>query len=576
MAAPPAGRDEAEALLDEAFEADDPDEQAALARAALERWPDAVDAHLILADHAADPAEALARRRAAVDAAERVVARLAPGGGRLPDGVDPRAWSRARTSLAEALLVEGGEASLCEARQHLEVVLRRAPAPALEHAASEGGGPRALLAACLLELGDDAACQEVLRGAPEAERDSAWVAWTEALLALRRGDPARARERAHEAWGRNPHVPSFLLGRRRLPDDVAGRVIPGEPLEAALHVLAQGAVWRSTPGALGWLAALPPPAEEPPALAPEVAQDLRALEQDPAEVWQVGWRRLPRWVEHEGQRTRPWLAVAVASAGPAAGDVVAADMTIDPPTHAELLEALASGMQRPRAGGPRRPGRVEVGGDEQRAALSPALASIGVGCERAAALEVFDAVVSERARRMLAASNEPPGPLAALEPERLRALCATLAALYRAAPWASVPDDRLLSIDTPAGARSVAVLGAAGLTYGLLVGRDEERLRAAAEHGPSGPGTLAVLFEPPERLTLAELEALEAHGAEVAAEDAYPLLVGDPSELPALEAVASVLYADRSTKGAEGHDGHGGGGDAEDVLRGACSGENGE
>lgn len=552
-------REEAEDLIDAAFETDDQVEQLALARKALERWPDAVDARLLLAAHAEDAGEAMAHRRAAVESAERLLAANAAAsktdpGAPLADGPNARAWVRARTELAEALLAEGGAAALSEARGHLEAVLRRAPPEAIVPDAD--GGQRPLLAACLLLMGDDAACQALVDAA--GATGGAWAVWTATLLAFRRhGEAPDTRTLAQEALEKNPHVRTFLLGRRRLPRDLAGRVVPGEALEAALHVLAQGAAWRATAGALAWLEAQAPAPEPAPTLPPKLCDRVRELPQDPAEVWQAGWRRLPRWVEHEGARTRPWLALAVAAGGPGPA-IVAAQMTLEAPTHAELLDALVTGMRKPREGAPRRPARVEVREPGELAALADVLGSLGVECARADALAAFDEVVELKAQRMVAESKEATGALAALAPARLATLTRAAADLYRAAPWDTLGDDVTVRIESGAGSGHAVVLGAAGLTFGLLLARDLaslESLRVEVEGAapPDAPGgAVALLFEEPSRLPLADLEALEAHGAS-AAEDAAPLLLGldlarrprplSPDEVDLLEALLRALPA---------------------------------
>jgi hypothetical protein len=559
-------REEAEDLIDAAFETDDQVEQLALAREALARWPDAVDARLLLAAHAEDAGEAMTHRRAAVESAERLLAGNAAASGAaasgasstgadpgaaLADGPNARAWVRARTELAEALLAEGGAAALAEARGHLEAVLRRAPPEAIVPDAQ--GGQRPLLAACLLLVGDDAACQALVDAAPGAP---AWAAWTATLLDFRRsGDAPGARALALQALESNPHVRAFLLRRRRLPRDLAGRVVPGEALEAALHVLAQGAAWRATPGALAWLEAQADAKAPAPTLAPKLCDRVRELPQDPAEVWQAGWRRLPRWVEHEGERARPWLALAVAASGPAPA-IVAAQLTLEAPTHAELLDALVTGMRKPREGAPRRPVRVEVRDPGEQAALVDVLGALGVECARSDALTAFDAVVELKAQRMVAESKEATGALAALAPARVASLTRAAAELYRAAPWDTLGDDVTVRIESGVGSGHAVVLGAAGLTFGLLLARDLaslERLRVEAEGAPppdAPGGAVALLFEEPSRLPLADLEALEAHGVS-AAEDAAPLLLGldlarrprplSPDEVDLLEALLRAL-----------------------------------
>ncbi|MBX3469801.1 MAG: hypothetical protein KF878_23245, partial [Planctomycetes bacterium] len=374
------------------------------------------------------------------------------------------------------------------------------------------------------------------------------------------GDGPEAREAARRALERNAHVRTFLTGGRRLPDDLAGRVLPGEPLEAALYVLAQGGAWRATAGAVPWLAAQPLPAEPVPKLPHKLRDRLRALPQVADETWQLGWRRVPRWVEGpDGARTRPWLALAVAVPREGEATIVAAEMALDAPSHQVLFEALMAGLRRPREGEPRRPGRVEVRAEAEVDALGGPCEALGIVCAAGEAA-AFTAVVEARARRMLAEAQEEPGALASLPPERARRLVEAAAALYRAAPWEALGDDRVVRVAAGDLEGFGVVLGAAGLTYGVVAARDREGLHAFQEGGASaGSGAAALLFEAPDRLTLADLEAIEAAGA-LAAEDAYPLLTGltpageqrppDDDEVRLLEALVRGLPGLVPTSGA--------------------------
>lgn len=541
--APDTPRGQAEALIDEAFESDDEAEVVDLARRALERWPDAVDAHLLLSAHAPDAAAALEHKRAAVAAAERVLAAS-------DQGADLRAWVRAKSELAEALLAQGGEAAQREARGHLEGVLFRAP----DAPGEDGGGPRALLCACLLDLREDAACAALLEHAPPRDAATTWAAWARVLVALRRGGKDEALAAARAALERNPHVRTFLVGRRRLPTDLAGVVVPGEPLEAALVVLAQGAAWRETPGAIEWLAGVTATPEAPPKLPPKLRDRSRELPQDPAEVWQVGFRRMPRWVEHDGERTRPWLGLAV-EVGKAR--IVAAEMSLEPPSFAQLLETLIAGMRRAREGPPRRPGRVEVRTEAERDALAAACEGLGIPCA-AAPLTAFDEVVEAKAAKMAAEAGDTPGAFGSVPPARVAPLSLALRDLYRAAPWSVLGDDVVLRVearglrDAPAFA---VVLGAVGLAHGLVVAPDLGALRAMREDlggQAAARDAVALLFEEAVRLPLPDVEALERRGG-LAAEDAYPWLFavdasGGPRpptapEVDLVEALARALPA---------------------------------
>ena len=83
-----------------------------------------------------------------------------------------------------------------------------------------------------------------------------WL-YTWALLAFRRrGDSREARNRLQEAQKWNPHVPAFLLGRKRLPRRLPDTITFGGESEAISYAAEFGESWRRTEGALEWLASM--------------------------------------------------------------------------------------------------------------------------------------------------------------------------------------------------------------------------------------------------------------------------------------------------------------------------------
>src|SRR5262245_41057076 len=64
---------QAEELVAQAFEAGDPQQQADLARQALELWPDCADAYVLLAEHAGSRQQALDLYQQGVEAGARAL-----------------------------------------------------------------------------------------------------------------------------------------------------------------------------------------------------------------------------------------------------------------------------------------------------------------------------------------------------------------------------------------------------------------------------------------------------------------------------------------------------------------------
>jgi tetratricopeptide (TPR) repeat protein len=156
---------------------------------------------------------------------------------------ESRPYMRARLGLALALW-DGGKHD--DTLAHFRELLRLNP--------GDNQGVRYVLASALCELQRDADLNALLEH-DEFRGDSAaaWV-YTRALLAFRReGDGARARRLLSVARAGNPHVPVYLLGKRKLPRQLPDYTGFGDESEAIAYASDFGKSWRATPGALSWL-----------------------------------------------------------------------------------------------------------------------------------------------------------------------------------------------------------------------------------------------------------------------------------------------------------------------------------
>ena len=80
--------------------------------------------------------------------------------------------------------------------------------------------------------------------------------YSRALLDFRKhGDSTIADKSLKAAIDENKHVPSYLLGRKKMPRSLPGHYGFGDDNEAVLYVQGNKAAWKATPGALEWLAA---------------------------------------------------------------------------------------------------------------------------------------------------------------------------------------------------------------------------------------------------------------------------------------------------------------------------------
>jgi hypothetical protein len=103
-------------------------------------------------------------------------------------------------------------------------------------------------------LGDDAQVQRLLDQYPED--GMAIFLYGHALHTFRTaGDTDQSQALLAEAKKENPHVPAYLLGRKRLPRRLPDAMGFGDESEAVVCATGQMPAWRNTPGALDWLAA---------------------------------------------------------------------------------------------------------------------------------------------------------------------------------------------------------------------------------------------------------------------------------------------------------------------------------
>src|SRR5579864_4579247 len=114
---------EAEDFLQEAYRAEDEDEQFHLALKALQAWPDYADAYVLLAEQARNPKDALELYHRGLAAAERVLGPkiFKEWGGQFWKLLETRPYMRARNGLALSLWALGRRE---EAVQNLEEMLR--------------------------------------------------------------------------------------------------------------------------------------------------------------------------------------------------------------------------------------------------------------------------------------------------------------------------------------------------------------------------------------------------------------------------------------------------------------------
>lgn len=215
-----------------------------MARQALAISEDCADAYVLLAEEAArNLKEAKDLYEKGVKAGERA---LGPGAfeeyvGHFWGVLETRPYMRARLGLAQCLWSLGQRE---QAIEHYSDMLRLNP--------GDNQGIRYILVNCLLEEGDDETLGELL-GQYEEDIAAAWL-YTRALWTFRQeGASKKANTCLKKAIEGNRFVPSYLLGRKRLPSRLPGYISFGDETEAIDYAVGAIKVWQETKGALQWL-----------------------------------------------------------------------------------------------------------------------------------------------------------------------------------------------------------------------------------------------------------------------------------------------------------------------------------
>jgi tetratricopeptide (TPR) repeat protein len=541
-------------FLHRAFGASDARQVVALARQALDAWPDCADAYALLAENARSPKEAADLYAKGVEAAARDLGETAfrRGAGRFWEILPTRPYMRARLGLAQALWVIGRRD---ESVGHYLEMLRLNP--------GDNQGVRYRLASALIDTGRDDDLAALIERYPD-DASATW-AYSAALLAYRReGDTPGARKVLAAARKVNRYVPEYLTGRTMLPSRLPDAVGQGDRSEAVDYVAGFLNGWRSTPGAFDWLRrAGAKPRRKPPAAPPAIgptplskARLARLPRSD--EVWQADARVLPIWVNVPDDPRRPWVVVV---ASLTEGLILGQQVSERPPTSADLWDALANVMADPAVGDPRRPEAVEVGGSDAWAELAGHLDDVGVGFDAPGPLELIDDVIRHLVEHV---TGRPPMPglleMPGVTPGHVAAFYRAAAWFYREAPWQKVGGAETIKVACDrfeSGPWYAVIIGQMGMTLGVALYDDLGALLqirdgdATDEQNARATVALSVTYGRETEVAVSDLEAAERHGWEVAAPDAHPapvrkergLVMRPPLawELQLLEAVLRAL-----------------------------------
>ncbi len=233
---------EAQDLIDDAWDEENPKHKHDMAKEALRISPDCADAYVILAEGAATLEEARSLFEKGVEVATKTLGpeTFKKDVGHFWGVHSTRPYMRTRAGLALCLWrLDEQEAAI----KHCQDMLRLNP--------DDNMGLRYVLAGWLAEVDDDAALAELLDNHNDS---SASLEYARALWTFRtQGRSGKARKALEAAFETNRHVPDFLLGEKRLPDEVPDYFRSGDETEAVDAARDIGNAWRKTKGALDWL-----------------------------------------------------------------------------------------------------------------------------------------------------------------------------------------------------------------------------------------------------------------------------------------------------------------------------------
>jgi len=517
---------EAEDFLQEAYRAEDEDEQFHLALKALQAWPDYADAYVLLAEQARNPKDALELYHRGLAAAERVLGPkiFKEWGGQFWKLLETRPYMRARNGLALSLWALGRRE---EAVQNLEEMLRLNP--------NDNQGVRHTLAAWLLNMDRDKELGRLLKQYDE-ERMATW-AYTRVLLELREhGDTPRARQLLEDAKRANKHVPDYLLERKSLPPQRPHYYSPGAESEAVMYVENFLSAWKSSPNAMTWLRGAikgsnPQHSNTPKAKGSSSSskRQLGRLTQRP-DSWLADCRKFPQWISVAGEPMRPWVMLITSGTD---GLILGHQLFEEEPSTAMLWDQLAKAMEHPVIGEPHRPSELLLLEHERWDELMPHLAEIGIECIRVDELDQLDLFYENLTKHLVGEPRPSMLDMPGVGPDQVGSFFAVAARFYRMAPWRSLGYESIIKVECDkfqSGPWYAVVIGQKGLTLGMTLYDDLIVLEELQNGDYSDEETarlsvaLSITFGNATELTMSDFEAAQEHGWEIAGPEAHPCI----------------------------------------------------
>ncbi len=285
------------------------------------------------------------------------------------------------------------------------------------------------------------------------------------------------------------------------------------------------------------LAQVPPPAEMLQRLAADASSagdgpDIEELPLHAGEIWQAGVRRLPTWVEVDGQPQRPWMVLV---ADVASEFVLVTEILDTRPDPEQFWQLIRKAICAPGVGEPHLPGVVEVAEEDDRQYLAAKLEPCGVRCVASDGLQVVDTLASELVEH-LADPNQlqplihSPG----MTPVQLGSFFVAAAEFYRNAPWRRISADSVIQIDCDhysSGRWYAAVMGQSGQQLGVAFYEDLDLISGliagtlSDEEAARRTSCISMTYGEVFDMSPLDFDAAEEHSWPVAGPEAYPAVV---------------------------------------------------
>lgn len=360
---------QAQALVAEIWEEEDPDLQFALAQEALEISPDCADAWNFLADYTESAQEAMRCYEQAEQAARRVLADdFEDFKGDFWGYLPTRPFMRALQG--KAIIHE----ELRENDQAIAIYREM-----LELNPNDNQGVRWRLLGLLLLTKQHPQAQALIDEYP----DDVYALWPYSRLLLAFIESRTESELASlldRAYASNKHVISYLLGEKAVPETLPAYFSPGDESEAIGALPALLPVWKTTAGATAWLRKaaaqqdLEIVVDQPDAASQrQQLREAAAVPQDTAVVWQVDYCKIAA----EGEQF--WSALAV---DPASGLPRHEELFDEKPQPAEVFGFVVDAIVNPDQGGPGlRPGMIHFAKKTLAKSLTKRLGKLSIECD---------------------------------------------------------------------------------------------------------------------------------------------------------------------------------------------------